>query len=344
MWLSIAAWVFFAVMAARHLKNKAAKILMVAVILTFAFLPPIAEWDSVLMSESGSYSLFIVMLGISLEIIKRILKEGRRASPLTYVFWAAWFVFFVLWAFMRDTNANIMLFVVIFFIALMLIPAFRKRIPIRLIAATTAVLLVLFVLYAAAASESGRWMGSWDGLYNGYIAIYRTHNQFFIDHGMPTGDYQETRSWAAQNGARTYLLMLLNYPRFAINTFLVLMQDVFAENIQPFFFTVPTSGYRNMVALGNIFHPLSSAAFLVSLLTGILVAAVSFRRRNTGRKIWGWMAVWMLLLVFCYYGLAFFADAAGIIRHCQGATMPMRLMTWLFPIVLADYSLGDWNR
>jgi hypothetical protein len=338
MWLSITAWVFFALMIARHLRNRIIKILAVVFILMFAFLPPIAEWDSILMSESGSYSLFMLMLGFSIEIISRILKEGRKASWLTIFLWAAWFIVFILWAFMRDSNATIMLIVVGILLALIIIPATRKRLPLGLFGGTAVVLLVLFLIFAAAASQSGRWLGSWDGLYNGYIAPYKTHLQFFHDHGMPETT-SEARVWAAENGAKTYLLMLLKFPRFAVNTFLFLMQPVFSENIQPFFFTVPTSGYRNLVALGNIFHPLSSAPFLLSLITGVLVAAAAFNRQKTEKTTWAWMAIWMLVLVFCYYGLAFFADAAGIIRHLQGASMPMRLMIWLFPLVLGDYSL-----
>lgn len=339
MWLSIAAWVFFALMTSRHLRNRGIKIIAVLLILSFGFLPPIAEWDSVLMSESGSYSLFMIMLGISMEIISRILKEGRKVSTPTTILWAAGFAVFVLWAFMRDSNANIMLFVGSFFIILLAIPSSRKRIPAGLFGVTAAALLVLFTLYAVAAGQSGRWLGSWDGLYNGYIASYPAHYRFFLAHGMPEGG-AEARLWAAENGAKTYLLLLINNPRFAFRIFIMLMQEVFSENIQPFFFTYPTSGYRIMVGLGNLFHPLSSSPFLISLLTGIFVAAASFQRWKSQRTTWGWMALWMLLLVFCYYGLAFFADAAGIIRHCQGATMPMRLMTWLFPIVLADYSLS----
>lgn len=342
MWLSICAWVFFALMVARHLKNRFIKVLAVGVILTFAFLPPIAEWDSILMSESGSYSLFMLLLGLSMEIISRILKEGREASRLTIFLWAAWFVIFILWAFMRDSNAAIMLIVVGFLLVLILIPATRKRLPTGLFGGTAAVMLALFLIFGAAASQSGRWLGSWDGLYNGYIASNKTNLQFFYDHGMPE-TAKEARVWAAENGARTYLLMLLKYPRFAVNTFLFFMQPVFSENIQPFFFTVPTSGYRNMVAVGNIFHPLSSTPFLLSLLTGILTAAASFCRWKSEKTIWGWMTIWILMLVYCYYGMAFFADAAGIIRHLQGASMPMRLMVWLFPLVLADYSLSS-NR
>ncbi len=340
MWLSITAWVFFALMVARHLKNRLIKILAVVLILMFAFLPPIAEWDSVLMSESGSYSLFMIMLGFTIEIISRILKEGRNVSWLTIFLWAAWFCVFLLWAFMRDSNATIMLIVVGFLLVLITIPATRKRLHVGLSGGTAAVLLVIFLIFAAAASQSGRWLGSWDGLYSGYIAPYETHLQFFYDRGMPETT-SAARVWAAENGARTYLLMLLKFPRFAVNTFIYLMQAVFSENIQPFFFTHPSSGYRNMVAIGHVFHPLSSTPFLLSLITGVLVVAAAFNRKKTEISTWAWMAIWMLVLVFSYYGMAFFADAAGIIRHLQGASMPMRLMIWLFPIVLADFALSN---
>ncbi|MHC1785141.1 MAG: hypothetical protein AB9891_20735 [Anaerolineaceae bacterium] len=337
MWLSIVSWVFFALMIARHLKNKPMKVLSVAIILTFGFLPPIAEWDSIIMSESGSYSLFMAILGISIEIIKRVLEEGRKISRGTGIWCTAWFIVFLLWAFMRDSNANILIITAMFILVLMLIPRIRKHLPLRVFVVTGAVLLVFFLLYASAASLSGRWLGSWDGLYNGYITPYPDHYQFFLDHGMPETN---PREWATENGAKTYLLMLLHFPRFTMNMFIFQLQDVFSENLQPFFFTGSTTGYRTMVALSNIFHPLSSVAFLLSLLSGILVATISFRLQKIEKPVWGWMSVWILLLVFGYFGVAFYGDCTGLIRHLQGASMPMRLLVWVFPIVLADFSLG----
>ncbi len=107
--LSIVSWVFFALMVARHLRWKLLKILSVFLILFFAFLPQIAEWDSIIMSESASFSLFVVMLGISIELISRFIREGKNLSLFTWAGVAAWLVVLVLWAFMRDSNANAMI-------------------------------------------------------------------------------------------------------------------------------------------------------------------------------------------------------------------------------------------
>lgn len=336
MWLSIAAWVFFACMVARHIKNKPVKVLAVATILTFGFLPSIAEWDSILMSESGSYSLFMIMMGFSLEIIRRILKDGQKITTPSIAWWIGWAIVFVLWAFMRDSNANTLIVPVIFFLILIAIPRVRSQIPVKIIVPITVVFFGLFLLYAVAAGQSGRWLGSWDGLYNGYVAPYNDHYQFFLDHGMPETN---TREWAAENGAKTYLLMLLNFPRFTMNMFIFRMQDAFSENLQPFFYSAQTTGYRTMTALGDIFHPLSSAPFLLALIGGILVISVSITNKNKVFRVWGWMAVWILLLVYGFWGFAFFGDAAGLVRHLQGASMPMRLLIWLFPLILTDYAL-----
>jgi hypothetical protein len=239
---------------------------------------------------------------------------------------------------MRDSNASIIILTIIFFLVLMGIPRLRKQLPLRLFGGVGAVLLIIFLVYASAASQSGRWLGSWDDLYYGYIKPYPDHVEFFEAYGKPETNVRE---WAAENGAKTYLLMLFHFPRFTLNIFIFQLQDVFSENLQPFFFTSPTTGYRTLVALSNIFHPLSSVVFLLSLLSGILVACTSFSLRKTEKLVWGWTSLWMLLLVFGYFGFAFYGDSAGLIRHLQGATMPIRLMVWMFPIVLADFSLGN---
>lgn len=335
MWLSIIAWVFFALMIARHLKNKYLKVLSVFLILFFAFLPQIAEWDSVLMSESVSFSLFMVMLGISMELISRLMREVNRLSLSTWLWVASWFLIFVLWAFMRDSNANIIIIPVIFVAILLLFPRIRKQLPVWPFVGLGTILLGIFVIYAISASQSGRWMGSWDDLYYGYIAPYPEHMQFFYDHGMPQTNVRE---WATINGAKTYLEMLMIFPRFTVDMFIYQMEDVFSENIQPFFYTFPSTGYRTLVALGNMFHPLSSLTFPFALLAGVLVIIKAFTDRTKEKLAWGWMTIWMLLMAYCYYGFGFFGDSAGIIRHLLGAVMPMRLMVWLFPIVLADFT------
>ncbi len=335
--LSIFAWIFFAYIFIRHLRKKILKVLAAFLIPFFGFLPQVAEWDSIMMTESVSFSLFLIILGISLELIQRIKREGKKITWFTWGLMIAWFGFFVFWAFMRDSNANTMILMVFLFVILLVIPNIRKRIPVVPFIGVSVLLLGLFVVYALAANQSGRWMGSWISVYNDFIEPYPTHLQYFYERGMPA-DSDKT-DWVMQYGARTYLGMMISNPEFMVKTFIFWMEDVFSENIQPFFYTPPTDAYQWMVSFGNMLHPISSVPFPLTLLTGIFVIIKAFSGENHNDQTFGWMTILLLLNVYGLYGFSFFGDSGGLVRHLLGAVMPMRLMMWLFPIVLADYSL-----
>src|SRR5271157_863140 len=70
--LSIFSWCYLAWTASRWLKNPFTKITSVILILAFAYTPQIAEWDSVLSSESLSVSLFVFAFALLQEIAFRV--------------------------------------------------------------------------------------------------------------------------------------------------------------------------------------------------------------------------------------------------------------------------------
>jgi hypothetical protein len=289
-----------------------------------------------MMTESASFSLFLIIIGISIEIIHRLKNEGKKLTWITWGLMAAWFGFYVFWAFLRDSNANTIILMVFLFVILLVIPKIRKKIPVLPFAGVSVLLLALFVVYAMAANQSGRWLGSWISIYNDFVEPYPTHLQYFYERGMPEGP--EKTDWVKQHGASTYLGMMISDPEFMVKTFIFWMEDVFSENIQPFYYTPPTDIYKLLVSFGNMLHPISSVPFLITLFTGILVIIRAFSGKIQTDQTFGWMTILVLLNIYGLYGFSFFGDSGGLVRHLLGAVMPMRLMMWLFPMVLADYS------
>lgn len=331
--ISIFAWCVFVLVLCRHLKTKILRPIAAGVILLFAFSPSLAEWDSILMSESLSFSLFTLLITLTLELFFRISVEKKSTGLLTNVLMVLWAILVPVWAFLRDSNAQTLIILVVFFLIFLLVPGIRRQIPVFWTAAIGLWILLLYGWYSYTTSAANRWAWGWFDIYNHWISLVPARKQFFLDRGMPD---PWTDEWVKQSGTKTYFLFLASHPGFMVTELLGRLSDAFSENVQPFFFTYPTL-FRNMVlAVGDIFHPLSSSAFFFPLFSGILIIIAAIKKSLTQSKHWFWLVLWLLAMVYGQYAASFFGDSGGLIRHTLGAVLYMRLMIWLLPIVLAE--------
>jgi hypothetical protein len=331
--ISIFAWCLFVVVLCRHLKTKVLRPISAAVILAFAFSPPLAEWDSILMSESLSFSLFTILISVSLELFSRISSEKKAPKTPTKILMILWAILVPVWAFMRDSNAQTLAILVVFFLIFLLVPGIRKQIPVLWMVIIGVWILALYGWYTFTTSAANRWAWGWFDIYNHWISLVPARKQFFLDRGMPD---PWTDEWVKQSGTKTYFVFLVSHPGFMVTELLGRLSDAFSENIQPFFFTYPTL-FRNMVlAVGDIFHPLSSSAFFFPLFGGVLIIISTIKKSLAQNQHWFWLVLWLLAMIYGQYAASFYGDSGGLIRHTLGAVLYMRLMVWLFPIVLAE--------
>jgi len=336
--LSIFAWVFFVIILSYRLKTKVLRPISAAVILFFAFTPPLAEWDSVLMTESISFSLFTMLAAVTLELIFRILKEKSKPGMVTKLMMVLWIFLVPAWAFTRDSNANTFIITISFFILFLIIPRIRKQIPVYWFAGITSYLVGLMVLYSSGTLAANRWVWGWTDIWNHWMTGYPAREQFFTDRGMPD---PWTPEWVNAAGPRTYLLFLVNHPGFMVTELLGRLSDAFSENMQPFFFTYATLNRKMLLAVGDLFHPLSSMAFLFPLFGGVLVV-VSVIKNSIEKNIsWLLFVLWLVGMVYGLYLASFFGDSGGLIRHTLGAVVYMRMLIWLLPIILVEIVLSQ---
>lgn len=331
--LSIIAWVGFVIVLTRRLNIKALRPITAAVILLFAFSPPLAEWDSILMSESISFSLFTLLAAVTLELLFRILEEKTKPGKITCILMVVWMLLVPAWAFARDSNANTLVILMVFFVPLFIIPRVRKRIPVYWFAGIIAYLVALMVLYSSATLAANRWVWAWTDIWNHWITGYAAREKFFIDRGMPD---PWTAEWVKEAGPRTYLLFLLNHPGFMVTELLGRLSDAFSENLQPFYFTYPTLNRKMLLAVGDLFHPLSSVAFLFPLICGIMVIVSVIKNLLEKNISWLLFVLWLVGMIYGLYLASFFGDSGGLIRHTLGAVVYMRMMIWLLPIILVE--------
>ncbi len=331
--IAMFAWVVFVLVLCRHLKVKIMRPIAAGIILLFAFSPSLAEWDSILMSESLSFSLFTLMMTLTLELFFRVSIEKKNPGTLSKVLMLLWALLVPAWAFMRDSNAQTLIILVVFFIAFFLIPGIRKNMPVFWVAGIGLWVLFLYGWYSYTTSAANRWAWGWFDIYNHWVSLYPARKQFFLDHGMPD---PWTHEWVQESGTKTYFLFLISHPGFMVTELLGRLSDAFSENVQPFFFTYPTLPRKMVLAIGDIFHPLSSTAFLFPLFSGILIFIAAIRNSLQQNKHWFWLVLWLVSMIYGQYAASFYGDSGGLIRHTLGAVVYMRLMIWLLPIILLE--------
>jgi hypothetical protein len=331
--LSIFAWVIFALALSRRISTKILRPIVAGLILIFAFSPPVAEWDSILMSESLSFSMFTLLAAVTLELIFRILEEKTRPGKVTIILMVLWMLLIPAWAFTRDSNVNTLVILVGLLILQILIRKIRRNIPIYWIIGITTYILALMIIYSSNTLAANRWVWAWTDIWNHWMTGYPAREKFFYDRGMP---YPWTPEWVKEAGPRTYLLFLINHPGFMVTEFLGRLSDAFSENLQPFYFTYPTLYRKMVIAVGDIFHPLSSSSFLLPLVGGILIAISAFRNMIARNISWTIFVIWLVGMIYGLYFASFFGDSGGLIRHTLGAVLYMRMMIWIFPIILAE--------
>lgn len=332
-YLAMFAWVTLVIALCRRLKTKILRPIAALVILTFAFMPSMSEWDSILMTESLCFSLFALIAAVTLELLFRVPEEKKKPGIITKILFVIWAFLIPAWAFSRDSNSNTLIIMVVFFAAFFLIPQIRKNIPVFWIAGLAIWICFLSYWYSTTTFAANRWRWGWLDIYNDWVSPYKNRIAFFESWGMPT---PWTDEWVKESGSKAYLSFLVHNPGFMISELLGRLSDAFSENIQPYFFTPMTHMRKMVIAIGEIFHPYSSVAFALPIFTGVLVVISSIRNSIKKNIAWFFFVLWFLAMTYGLYLAAFYGDSAGLIRHTLGAVVNMRFMIWLLPIILAE--------
>jgi hypothetical protein len=125
--ISVICWWTLAFTLYRILRNQWLKIIGDSLILLSACLPEIVSWDHVMMSESLSYSLFVLLLAFSLLLFNNELFSGTTSSRKTKWLAAGFLATLFFWINTRDTNAYFLLVIIIALIAGLFISLIQRR-------------------------------------------------------------------------------------------------------------------------------------------------------------------------------------------------------------------------
>ena len=339
--ISIVCWVLFAILAVSSVNGWLTKALTAFLILGFGFVPQIADWDSILSSESLSLSLFVLMLGLLIKVI----PDGRKENILSHLAAIALFLVSALWIFTRDTNAYFIAVEALVLIVTGIIYWVRRKGQ-RVSAILSGFLLVgIFFFHQGTFRVSERWLLPLLNNMTENVFPYETRVQFFTDREMPTeGDvlsltgsaeynniYENEKfiHWARRFGLQTYQRFLLSMPLWSVLQVYNNLDSFFEENRQPFFYGSNQQRPHWAEKPGNLMHPLSAAVILIDFLLLILVAVKAVKSGDAADI----RSFWTLLILFLGGGLmmaiAYLGEVRSIWRHVFGGVLALRLMLWL---------------
>ena len=336
--VSTLSWAALAWIFASRLKNGFLQIAAVAIIALFAYTPQLVDWDSLLASESLTFSLFALQFGLLILLVFRLLTDPSP-RPKTYLLIAAWLVVVFFWTFLKDAHLYVLLLDFVALAVLFLFKPFRERRSFVLILSVLGCLAILFALGWTTARESSRSAIQLRNEYQANIFRYPARMDFMRTLGMPEPNSPDFEAWFSQHAQSGYISFLSSHPGYVLTGYFQDGLASFSTPMQPYF-TAPEAPLRNaLISLGSLLHPTSPVPLLLDtlLLMGIWFTALQRRDRST--FAWTWLASWLYFAAHIILFVNIFGDAYALVRHTLMATTMFRLFTWLFAFVLIELAL-----
>ncbi len=210
LFLSILGWGFLACTVSEYINNPVMKVLAAGVILLFGLTPQIADWDSILMSESMGFSLFTLQLALMIRIAFKLYRQEYSNLSIWFFLWAA--VFFV-WTFLRDTNLFASLITASLIAALLFAARFRKN---KQLHSVLLFVSVIFLLGLFTSSKSTRSLVQMINVYKDDRLGSPSAVETLQELGMPAPDSADYPQWFEENASVTLIKFMLIHPGYPL--------------------------------------------------------------------------------------------------------------------------------
>ncbi len=332
LFFSIIGWGTLAFFFARQLNHPWMKLLGAAFILAFAYTPQIADWDSILMAESLTFSLFALQIALMIYIGFSIYENPQANINTALILWAAVFFF---WAFLRDTNLFTALSIMLMLGCLLFVPSYRKN---KKLIATTVFLGSVLLLGLLTASQSVRSRVQMVNIYKDDLLSNPARVETLKQYGMPEPGSKAYRAWFNENASKAFIKFMLTHPGYVLKKISRDFSHAFIEIKQTYFKAPELNPTRErLMQVGGALHPENTTPFLASLLS--LTGMILYAWKNPQGRVWAWISLTMFLTATVTLIPTILGDTWAINRHALFSTMLYRLSMWLFAIILMDLLL-----
>jgi hypothetical protein len=331
---SILGWSLLALSVSENIKNPIMKIMSAVLIALFAFTPQMADWDSILMSESFTFSLFALQLAILIRLVFSIYKDPNAKISTYLILWA---IVYFLWTFLRDTNlfasfVTIGMIVILFFSA-----RYRKSKPFY---SVLVFLTIILVIGLATSANSTRSLVQIINIYNDDLLRSPSSVSTLRELGMPAPNSADYQAWFQENSTKTLIKFMLIHPGYPTVKIIRDFPNAFTEIKQTYFKATEYAQAREpLMIMGNALHPENATSFLLDLLLLVGLLLLAAKNVNETSRPWAWLGIWLFLTASITLIPTILGDTWALNRHALFSTMIYRLFMWIFSIVIMDIAI-----
>lgn len=338
--MSVLGWGVLAFVVAGQIKHPLLKSLSALAIVLFAFTPQMADWDSILMSESLTFSLFALQLALLIKLVFSTYQNPSSKNNTLYL--AIWAIIFFLWTFLRDTNLFAS-FVTIGMIATVLFSVrYRKS---KYLYGVLVFLVSISIIGLYTSSNSTRSLVQIINIYGDDLLQSPARIETLTELGMPPLGTPEYDAWFQKNSTKALIRFMLIHPGYPATKLIKDVPQSFTEIKQTYFHVPEHAQIREiLMSIGDALHPENTTPLLLSsLLTIGLILLAKSNTRETSQP-WAWLGIWLFLTAGITLIPTILGDTWALNRHALFSTMIYRLFVWLFSIVVIDIALDQSKR
>jgi hypothetical protein len=359
MWFSIACWTLLALVIFRRLRSGAVGLSASGLILLFGFSPQVADWDSIILTESLSFSLFALLLAVLIELAFLALADDTWKGFL-WLATAGFGIASFLWVFLRDTNVYFLPVVFAFFLLLIIMAIFLKRkMVLPPLLAGLVITAACFLSQQATFRASPRWWIPLTINMTSNVFGYSDRVEFFTQrYGMPVSDEllamklsspldskqpfaRQFIDWEKRTGLSAYTAFIIDRPLWALKSVFDSLNDLFAYNIQPYFYETGRDRPAWLIPIADFLHPLSPFPLALTGMMVLIIAGAVFLKPDGQTLAWTWIAGWLFCVSVTLLIMGFLGETRSIIRHAMGGVVPMRLTIWVLLAIISDRVLSS---
>lgn len=333
---SILGWCGLTWVVASKIKSLPVKIAAALIIPAFGFSPQIADWDSILMSEALTFSLFVLQLALLIHIVFSLHKDPTAKVNFWIILWGVVYFF---WANVRDTN-NYAALVLMGLTGLTLL--FRKYKNKQLIGIVV-FSVILFILGVTTFNASGRSLISTINIYTSEIFPYPTRVEYMQEQlGMPEPNTAEFFAWFEESGVPGITRFFAAHPGYVVDKLYRDFPDAFRQSVQVYF-TVPDKKiFREFViTVSESLHTEATTPFTLGLMLLIGILLVAVNKTSEDAYPWAWVGTFVFMVATIAIIPTILGDTWALHRHTIFSIAMYRLSMWFFALILMDLALNN---
>jgi hypothetical protein len=327
---SMAAWLVLAAAVARCFETTWLRPVAFAAVLAFSLTTEVILWDTLILSESLTFSLGALLLAAWIKLIRAPQRLWAGAA----------LVLSTLWAFARDTNAYVLLMVALL-VALTLFRPDHRRLKLTLVAGCCAI----FLLGYASADVGRRWLQPMRDVVAHRVLPNPGLRGYFVARGLDVGGNWPQSTWMTERSRGVYGRYLLSHPGYALAQPFRGHQDAPSSSpANASSLLDPAIGPYNDNA-GHRFLPLPrlleralfprGVAALCALLAAVIAGVAIVTRLRGAAFIW-LVPIGVLVTTYPHLLVVWHQSGIEVDRHALEAALLLRLGILLQLALLAD--------